>query len=39
MAILKRKNGTYQSRVVGDNGRILTKVFRTKIEAREQELK
>ena len=39
MAIFKRKNGTHQVRVVGPDGRVLTKVFVIKRDAELQELK
>ena len=39
MAILKLKNGNHQARLQGADGRMLTKVFRTKRDAEFQELK
>lgn len=39
MAVTKLYNGKYQARVEGPDGRYLTRVFRTKSEAIEQEAK
>lgn len=38
MAIFKRKNGTYQARVEGPDGRLLSRVFSTLRDAENQEV-
>lgn len=39
MAISRKSNGNYQARVVGPDGKVLTRVFATKRDAELQELK